>query len=51
MRFEQYACDIRKGQVALAACRAFFEVLGQKQARYTQVTAWLRKEIVRLESK
>lgn len=51
MRFEQYECDVRKGQVSLTACRAFLEFLDRKQAGYGQVMSWLRKEIARLQSK
>ncbi|KAF5660987.1 telomerase reverse transcriptase [Fusarium heterosporum] len=50
MRYPQYTCDIRKPQVALAACLAFEKVLAAKQSNYRPVVMWLRKEADRLAS-
>ncbi|KAF5026551.1 hypothetical protein F66182_1340 [Fusarium sp. NRRL 66182] len=51
MRYPQYACGVRKSQVAFsAACVAFEEVFAAKQSNYQPVLMWLRKEADRLAS-
>ncbi|KAF7541210.1 hypothetical protein G7Z17_g12014 [Cylindrodendrum hubeiense] len=50
MRYPQYACGVKKAQVALVACTAFTKVLSKKPANYGQVMEWLRMEKERLGS-
>ncbi|TFA98595.1 hypothetical protein CCMA1212_009735 [Trichoderma ghanense] len=48
MRFENYACEIRKAQVMATGYSAFLEVLGRRQTGYGEVIAWLKEETARL---
>ncbi|RFU75293.1 telomerase reverse transcriptase [Trichoderma arundinaceum] len=48
MRFEKYACEIRKAQVIATGYSAFLEVLSRRQTGYGEVIAWLRDETARL---
>ncbi|KAJ6445860.1 RING-finger domain containing protein [Purpureocillium lavendulum] len=44
LRYPQYICEIRKGQVTAIAYVAFLEVLERKQAGYGEVLGWLRSQ-------
>ncbi|KAH6608728.1 telomerase reverse transcriptase [Trichoderma cornu-damae] len=48
MRFEKYACEIRKAQVMANGYSAFLGVLGRRQTGYREVIAWLKEETARL---
>ncbi|KAL7945906.1 hypothetical protein V8C42DRAFT_321915 [Trichoderma barbatum] len=48
MRFEKYACEIRKAQVIATGYSAFLEVLSRRQTGYGKVIAWLKEETARL---
>ncbi|KAI6785680.1 uncharacterized protein J7T54_006014 [Emericellopsis cladophorae] len=51
LRNPEYQCDIRRGQVAMAAYEAFAAFLRRKQTKYTSVLAWLDEEAGRLRGK
>ncbi|KAK4465493.1 hypothetical protein QBC42DRAFT_261382 [Cladorrhinum samala] len=50
-RWPGYECSVGKGEVAWLAMLAFRQVLVRKQARYTEVLAWLDEEILKLTRK